>query len=63
VESQIRRGRGKPKRRKKTIRFSFVQKKTIRETTRKDLDINELDPNRVLDKTLWRNLIHIIDST
>jgi len=35
-ESQIRRGRGRPR-------------KTIRETIRKDLEPNELDPNMVYD--------------
>ena len=38
-ESQIKRGRGRPK-------------KTIRETIRKDLEFNELDPNMVFDRTL-----------
>ena len=33
-ESQVRRGRGRPR-------------KTIRETTKKDLEVNELDPNLV----------------
>jgi len=28
-------------------------RKTIWETIRKDLEINELDPNMVYDKTLW----------
>jgi len=36
---QITRGRGRPR-------------KTIRETIRKDLEINELYPNMVYDKTL-----------
>jgi hypothetical protein len=39
-ESQVKRGRGRPK-------------KTIRETIRKDLEVNELDPNMVFDRTLW----------
>jgi len=47
-ESQIRRGRGRPR-------------KAIRETIRKDLEVNELDPNLVLDITLWCNLIHVAD--
>ena len=47
-ESQIRRGRGRPR-------------KVIRETIRKDLEVNELDPNLVLDITLWCNLIHVAD--
>jgi hypothetical protein len=44
------RGRGRPR-------------KTIRETIRKDLKINELDKNMVYDRTLWRNLIHIANPT
>jgi len=35
-ESQVKRGRGRPK-------------KTIRETIRKDFEVNELDPNMVFD--------------
>jgi len=46
----FKRGRGRPR-------------KTIRETIRKDLEVSELDPNLVYDKTLWRNLIHVADST
>jgi len=38
-ESQVRRGRRK-------------SRKTIRETIRKDLEVNELDPNLVYDRTL-----------
>jgi hypothetical protein len=49
-DSQITRGRGRPR-------------KTIRETIRKDLEINELDANVVYDRTLCRNLIHVADST
>jgi len=49
-ESQIKRVKGRPK-------------NTIRETIRKDLEINELDRNMVYDKTLWRNLIHVADPT
>ena len=49
-ESQVKRGRGRPK-------------KTIRETIRKDLEVNELDPNMVFDRTLWRHLIHVADPT
>jgi len=49
-ESRIKRGRGR-------------HKKTIRETIRKDVKVSELDPNMVLDRILWRNLIHIIDLT
>jgi len=38
-ESQVKRGRGRPR-------------KTISETIRKDLEVNELDPNMVYDRTL-----------
>ena len=47
-ESQVKRGRGRPR-------------KTIRATIRKDLDVNELDPNLVYDRTLWCHLIHVAD--
>jgi len=47
-DSQITRGKGRPR-------------KTIRETIREDLEINELDQNMVYDRTLWRNLIHVAD--
>jgi len=30
---------------------------------RKDLEVNELDPNKVFDRTLWRHLIHVADPT
>jgi hypothetical protein len=43
-ESEIRRGRGRPR-------------KTIRETVRKDLEVNELDLGMVYDRrgsTIWR---------
>jgi len=36
---QVIRGRGRPR-------------KTIRETIRKDLEVNELDPNMIYDRTL-----------
>ena len=49
-ESQVKRGRGRPR-------------KTIRETIINDLVVNELDPNLVYDRTLWRNLIHVADLT
>jgi len=49
-ESQVIRGRGR-------------HRKTIRETIKKDLEVNELDPNLIYDKTLWRNLIHVADPT
>jgi len=38
-ESQVKRGRERPR-------------KTIRETIRKDLEVNELDPDLVYDRTL-----------
>jgi hypothetical protein len=51
VDSVVRRvGRGRPT-------------KTIRETIKKDLHINELDKNMVFDRTLWRRLIHVADPT
>jgi len=49
-ESQVKRGRGR-------------LKKTIRETIRKYLEVNELDQNMVFDRTLWRHLIHVADPT
>ena len=49
-ESQVKRGKGRPR-------------KTIRKVIRKDLEVNELDPNLVYDRTLWRNLIHVADPT
>jgi hypothetical protein len=49
-ESQVKSGRGRPR-------------KTIRETIRKDLEVNELDPILVYDRTLCRNLIHVADPT
>jgi hypothetical protein len=49
-ERQVKKGRGRPK-------------KTIRETIRKDLEVNELDSNMVFDRTLWRHLIHVADPT
>ena len=49
-ESQIEGGRARPR-------------KAIRGTIRKDLEVNELDPNMVCDRTLWRNLIHVADPT
>ena len=38
-------------------------KSLLFETIRNDLEINELDPNMVYDITLWRNLIHVANST
>jgi len=37
--------------------------KTIRETIRKNLKVNELDPNMIYARTLWRNLINVVDPT
>jgi hypothetical protein len=48
--SQITRGRGR-------------HRKTIRETIKKDLEINELKKDMVFDKILKSCLIHIADST
>ncbi|KHN13470.1 hypothetical protein glysoja_029571, partial [Glycine soja] len=36
-------------------------KKTIREVIKKDLELNDLDRSMVLDRTLWRKLIHVAD--
>jgi len=44
-------------------RGSVRPRKTIRETIRKDLEVNELDPNLVYDRTLWRHLIHVANLT
>jgi len=49
-DSHITGGKGRPR-------------KTKRETNRKDLKINESDQNFVYDRTLWRNLFHVADST
>ncbi|KHN23476.1 hypothetical protein glysoja_042611, partial [Glycine soja] len=38
-------------------------KKTIREVIKKDLEINGLDRSMVLDRTLWRKLIHVANPT
>ncbi|KAG5027824.1 hypothetical protein JHK87_011338 [Glycine soja] len=38
-------------------------KKTIREVIKKDLELNNLDRSMVLDRTLWRKLIHVTDPT
>ena len=42
-----------------TCRGSGRPKKTIRETVKKDLELNELDKNMVFDRSLSSNLIHI----
>jgi len=47
---QITRGRGRPR-------------KIIRESSRKDFEINELDTNMVYDRTLWCNLIYVANLT
>ena len=49
-DSQITRGRSRPR-------------KTIRETIKKDLEINELDRNMIYYRTLWRILIHVANPT
>jgi len=49
-DSQITRGRGRPR-------------KTIRESIKKDLEINDLERNMVYDRTLWHNLILVADPT
>ncbi|KAH1237173.1 Craniofacial development protein 2 [Glycine max] len=49
--------------RRQTIRGRGRPKKTIREVIKKDLEINGLDRSMVLDKTLWRKLIHVADPT
>jgi hypothetical protein len=49
-DCQITIGRGRPR-------------KTIRETIKKDLEINEFDQNMVNDRALWRNLIHVASPT
>ena len=50
VDNPIIRGRGRPK-------------KTIQETIRKDLAINNLTVNMCKDRTCWRQLTHIADPT
>ncbi|KAL5164575.1 Craniofacial development protein 2 [Glycine soja] len=49
--------------RRQTIRGRGRPKKTIREVIKKDLEINDLDRSMVLDRTLWRKLIHVADPT
>ena len=49
-DSQIARGIGRPR-------------KTIRETIKKNVEINEFDRNVVYDRTLWSCLIHVADPT
>ncbi|KAG4927557.1 hypothetical protein JHK85_054105 [Glycine max] len=44
-------------------RLSGRPKKTIREVIKKDLELNDLDRIMVLDRTLWRKLIHVADPT
>ena len=38
-----------------------VDLEKLRETIRKDLEINELEKDMVFDRTLWRCLIHVAD--
>ncbi|KAH1243240.1 LINE-1 reverse transcriptase [Glycine max] len=49
--------------RRQTIRDRGRPKKTIREVIKKDLELNDLDRSMVLDRTLWRKLIHVADPT
>lgn len=49
--------------RSQTIRGRGKSIKPIRETIKKDFEINELDRNMVLYGTLWRNLIHVANLT
>ncbi|KAH1228537.1 Craniofacial development protein 2 [Glycine max] len=49
--------------RRQTIRGRGRPKKTIREVIKKDLELNDLDRSMVLDRTLWRKLIHVADPT
>ncbi|KAL5190235.1 LINE-1 retrotransposable element ORF2 protein [Glycine soja] len=49
--------------RRQTILSRGRPKKTIREVIKKDLEINGLDRSMVLDRTLWRKLIHVADPT
>jgi len=41
-----------------TIIFSLHGKNSLKQG-QIHYDVNELDPNMVLDRTLWRNLIHV----
>ncbi|KAH1204730.1 Retrovirus-related Pol polyprotein from type-1 retrotransposable element R2 [Glycine max] len=49
--------------RRQTIRGRGKPKKTIREVIKKDLELNDLDRSMVLDRILWRKLIHVADPT
>ncbi|KAH1262863.1 hypothetical protein GmHk_02G005393 [Glycine max] len=49
--------------RRQTIRGRGRPKKTIREVIKKDFELNDLDRSMVLDRTLWRKLIHVADPT
>ncbi|KAH1257082.1 Craniofacial development protein 2 [Glycine max] len=49
--------------RRQTIRGRGRPKKTIREVIKKDLELNDLDRSMVLDRILWRKLIHVADPT
>lgn len=46
-----------------TTRGRGIPRKPIREIIKKDLEINKFDRNLVLDKSLWRNFIHVADLT
>jgi hypothetical protein len=41
----------------------ITRDKEDRETIKKYLEINELNRKMVLDRTLWRHLIHVADPT
>ena len=48
--SPYKRGRGRPKR-------------TLNDIIRRDLLINNISPNMTIDRTQWRRVIHVADST
>lgn len=49
--------------RRESNRGRKIHTKTIRERVKKDFEIKELDRTMILDRTLWKNLIPITDST
>lgn len=49
--------------RREIIRGKGRPRKTIREVIKKYLEINNLDRNMVLNRTLWKKLIHVTDPT
>lgn len=38
-------------------------RKTVREVIKKSSEINDLERSMVMDRTLWRKLIHVADPT